>query len=361
MLRRHALLVLLASAAGPRRTLASTLAQRALRLPGDFGAHPEQHIEWWYLTGHLSDAAAPASASPTDAAPQFGFQVTFFRTRTPVDAEHPSRFAASQLLFGHAALTDLRRRRLLHDQRIARKGFGLAEFDTDETRLTLRRWTLTRTGPVGKSRYIARIDAPTAGFGFKLQSESTQPVLPQGDAGWSRKGPEPDQASLYYSEPQLAVAGSVEIDGARHAVSGRAWLDHEWSDSLLDAHAVGWDWIGMNLDDGSALTAFQLRRADGSALYAGGSMRRPGANVQSFGSAEVKFAAGRVWISPHSATRYPVQWSVETPAGRYDVAARPGPSRRAGIPGDDRLRQRTQVVGLAAVAASMAGSNHLAR
>ena len=29
--------------------------------------------------------------------------------------------------------------------------------------------------------------------------------------------------------------------------------------------AVGWDWIGMNLDDGSALTAFRLRREDGTA------------------------------------------------------------------------------------------------
>ena len=83
-------------------------------------------------------------------------------------------------------------------------------------------------------------------------------MLLQGEGGLSRKGPEPAQTSHYYSEPQLAVRGTLGLDrGDAVAVAGRAWLDHEWSDSPLDANAVGWDWIGMNLDDGAALTAFR--------------------------------------------------------------------------------------------------------
>ena len=52
-----------------------------------------------------------------------GFQVTFFRTRTPIDPRNPSAFAAKQLVIAHAAIADPARGSLLHDQRLARTGF----------------------------------------------------------------------------------------------------------------------------------------------------------------------------------------------------------------------------------------------
>jgi predicted secreted hydrolase len=85
--------------------------------------------------------------------------------------------------------------------------------------------------------------------------------------------------------------------------------------------AVGWDWIGMNLDDGGALTAFRLRRADGSALWAGGSWRSAGGEARNFAPDSVRFTPGRVWTSPSSGARYPLQWQVDTPAGRFEVRA----------------------------------------
>ncbi|HWI12063.1 MAG TPA: lipocalin family protein, partial [Burkholderiaceae bacterium] len=130
-----------------------------------------------------------------------------------------------------------------------------------------------------------------------------------------------NETSRYYSEPQLAVRGTLTLAGRAVAVQGRAWLDHEWSDAFIPRQAVGWDWIGMNLDDGSALTAFRLRRADGGSVYAGGSFRRGGEAVRAFGPDEVRFTPGRVWVSAATRARYPVQWQIETPAGRFGVAA----------------------------------------
>jgi len=144
----------------------------------------------------------------------------------------------------------------------------------------------------------------------------------QGDAGYSQKGPDPRQASHYYSEPQLAVRGRVERAGApARDVSGRAWLDHEWSNELLPAEAVGWDWIGINLLDGGALMAFRLRRADGSALWAGGSFRSASGELRVFAASELRFEALRRWTSPRTRTSYPVEWTLTTPAGRWRVAA----------------------------------------
>jgi len=325
---------------------------RALVFPADFGAHPATRIEWWYATGWLVEAsAAPGAAAPTGATPmarlangalptpQFGFQVTFFRTRTGVAADHPSAFAARQLVFAHAAVTDLAGRRLRHDQRIARSGFGLAGADEGDTGVVLRDWHLRRAGPPGASVYTTQVGSDSAGegagFALDLQLAATQPVLLQGLAGYSRKGPAPEQASHYYSQPQLAVSGTLRLDGAARAVQGRAWLDHEWSDSLLDAQAVGWDWIGMNLADGSALTAFRLRRADGSSLYAGGSFRAAVGGAQgsgapaggagpaprNFGPDEVRLTPGRTWASTSSRATYPVEWRVDTPVGTFTVKA----------------------------------------
>ncbi|MDA8519803.1 lipocalin-like domain-containing protein [Acidovorax sp. NCPPB 4044] len=300
---------------------ASALPARALRFPRDHGSHPEQRTEWWYITGH-------ARAGGQD----WGFQVTFFRSR--VDAALPLRsaFAARHLVFAHAALTDVQGRRLHHDQRIARAGFGVAEAGEADTDVHIGDWSLSRTdaGAGGASRYTARI--PAADFALELQFDSTQPPILQGQGGLSRKGPQPGQASYYYSQPQLAVRGTIALPGRRLALpadpppdgsAGRAWLDHEWSEAFMHAETVGWDWIGMNLQGGSALTAFRLRRGDGSAIWAGGSFRASGgAPLQVFGDPQgVVFTPLRHWTSPRTGARYPVAWRIDTPAGRFEVHA----------------------------------------
>jgi predicted secreted hydrolase len=113
----------------------------------------------------------------------------------------------------------------------------------------------------------------------------------------------------------------LQLGGRRIDVRGRAWLDHEWSDAYLDRNAVGWDWIGMNLDGGAALMAFRIRRRDGSTLWAGGSYRQPGADPGDFAADAVRFTPGRTWTSAATRATYPVQWTIETPAGRFEVHA----------------------------------------
>ncbi len=286
-----------------------------LRFPHDHGAHPDTRTEWWYLTGSLQGRASASSPAQT-----YGFQITFFRSRVDVAAHSASRFATRQLIFAHAAVTDLQRGELLHDQRIARAGWGLADAAEGDTHLTLRDWQLHRTGDVQRSTYRSRI--PARAFQLDLNFTQTQPVLLQGQAGFSRKGPDPQQASHYYSHPHLAVDGSLRLHGQTLNVQGRAWLDHEWSESIMHPEAVGWDWIGMNLQDGRALTAFRLRRQDGSTLWSGGSLRTPGQPARIFTFPEVRFTPGRTWLSPASGARYPVEWTVDTPAGRFQVRAR---------------------------------------
>lgn len=292
----------------------AVLVKRPLQFPRDLGSHQDTAIEWWYVTGELQAQSR-----------LFGFQLTFFRSRVPSTQAMRSGFAAKQLHFAHAAVTDVTGQRLLHDQRIARSSgdaqVDLAQASDTDTDVTLRDWSLQRRG----SSYLAR--AKGAGFAFELNLQETQPLLLQGDAGLSRKGPEASQASFYYSLPQLRVSGQLTLDGQRQSVTGRAWLDHEWSQSIMAPQAVGWDWIGMNLNDGSALTAFRLRNKTGGTVWAGGSWRAKETLMPVvFGHEQVSFEPIRRWTSPASATSYPVEWRVRVPDAsstprRYTVCA----------------------------------------
>jgi predicted secreted hydrolase len=302
MRRRSLLLAAPALAAGGSSW---SLPAAQLQFPRDHGAHPALRTEWWYVTGQARAGGR-----------EFGFQVTFFRTRVDGTQDMTSRFAAKQLLFAHAAVTDVQGRKLWHDQRIAREGFEVAYATEGDTRVRLRDWSLERAA----DGYRAQVAA--ADFALELRCAPTQPLLLQGAQGLSRKGPLPQQASYYYSQPQLAVAGAITLRGQRFEVTGKAWLDHEWSDEYLAPEAVGWDWIGMNLDDGSALTAFRLRRQDGSPLWDGGSFRSPrGGGLYTFSPGEVQFSPQRRWTSPLSQAVYPVEWVVRTPADFYTVRA----------------------------------------
>jgi len=316
-----------AAPVAPSAASAQGITHRALRFPADHGAHPDTHIEWWYITGWLSASAGQESS----LVPEFGFQVTFFRTRTGLAEGSASRFAARQLVFAHVALTDLAQGAksgggLMHDQRAAREGFGLVRTpdESGEQVVQLRDWSLQRAATAASSAEPSRLHVAVRNdsFALDLALAGTQPLLLQGDAGYSRKGPDVRQASHYYSEPQLAVRGRVERAGApARAVRGCAWLDHEWSNELLPADAVGWDWVGFNLRDGAALMAFRLRRGDGTMLWAGGSYRSRAGALRVFGAGDVRFEPLRRWTSPRTQAAYPVEWALTTPAGHWRVQA----------------------------------------
>jgi predicted secreted hydrolase len=282
---------------------APVLPGHPLEFPRDYGSHPQFNTEWWYVTGWLR--------TPTQQ--DLGFQITFFRARSGSAQDNPSAMAAHQLLIAHCALSDPGHGHLWQDQRIRREGLGLAEAQNATTDVWIDDWKLQRQGDI----YLARL--PAQDFALSLQLAVTQPVMRNGEAGFSRKGPAPASASYYYSEPHLRVSGSIERAGVRESVSGEAWLDHEWSSQYLEPQASGWDWVGINLDDGSALMAFRIRDRQGRSLWAGATLRAADGSVQSFAPDSVQFFPGRSWRSARTAVSYPVAWQLQVGARRWSI------------------------------------------
>jgi predicted secreted hydrolase len=296
---------LLSQSASAAPAFAPVTPGRPLSFPADTGAHPAFKTEWWYVTGWLKGA---------DGKP-LGFQVTFFRSATGVGKDNPSAFAPRQLIIGHAALSDPSRGKLAHDQRSAREGFGLAYSRVGGTDIALDGWRMRRAAD---GSYQVSIASPELKLDLTLAP--TQPMMLQGEAGYSRKGKNPANASYYYSEPQLKVTGVAgHATRAPGKVEGSAWLDHEWSSEALDPDAAGWDWVGANLDDGSALMAFQIRSKQGGKLWAHATLRDAKGKVTQYEPGQVSFTPQARWKSPRTNADYPVATTIVTGGTSWQI------------------------------------------
>ena len=272
---------------------------RSFHFPEDHNPHPGYRSEWWYLTGNLrSDAGRP-----------FGFQVTFFRFAIKPPAKHQrlSRWAADHFWMAHLAVTDPASGRHLAEQRLAREALGLAGGRSEPFALWVHNWTLTGEG----TGFPWRAELEGEEVGLQLSFEPLRPPLLQGEEGLSRKGPEVGNASYYYSITRLRTRGQLRVGEKIFSVSGLAWLDREWGTSALGPDLAGWDWFALQLDDGSDLMYYRLRRKDGSSdAYSAGTLLSPGGGKRVLGAGDVELRPLRWWKNGEGG-RYPVAWLME--------------------------------------------------
>jgi len=286
----------------------------AIDLPADLGPHPAFRSEWWYVTGNLeSDAGRP-----------FGFQFTVFRAAlAPGAPASPSPWATNQAYMAHLALTDPATGRFMARERFARGAQDLAGSVPEPFRVWLGDWKLEGRGgpgPTGMTLHAAEDSVAVV-----LELGPGKPPVLQGDRGLSRKGPEPGNASYYYSLTRLPAEGWVASGRDTVRVSGTAWLDREWSTSVLPEGVSGWDWYALQLEDGSDLMLYRLRRSDGAASpFSEGVLVDPGGRATRlvWGEDAVIEEAG-TWVSPHTGTRYPSGWLLRLPSRGWRLRLEP--------------------------------------
>lgn len=306
----------LGSSNGSAAEFARADSIREFVFPADHGPHPAYRSEWWYLTAVVSTAGTGLQSAPRE----FGIQFTLFRqgleagrgeTRLPNDG--PWAWRTGQGYMAHVALSDIAARRHLAAERFSRGHPELAGARADPFRVHLDDWELASTSD-GFSPL--RLTAKTADFSADLVLTVKRPAILQGEGGLSRKGP--DNASYYYSIPRIEARGEVVVGGSSHAVSGLAWIDREWSTSVLGEAYQGWDWFALHLDDGRDLMLYQLRRLDGRTDdYNAGSLRD--------GTAARTLAADDFSLRPIEHWRgWPVAWKLVIrgdPVQQYAVRA----------------------------------------
>lgn len=291
-----------------------------LQFPRDHGAHHAFRTEWWYVTANLDG----------DDGARYGVQLVFFRQalRPPAATPRPGSLAADEVILAHAALTDARGRRFFAEERLARRAGGLGSVHGPAAgqpfEVVCADWS-ARAGSEGDGFLPLALRAGGERFAFALSVQPGKPPVLQGERGLSRKSDEPGNASIYYSMTRLPIDGELVVDGVRCAVRGQAWLDREWSTSALGADQVGWDWFSLQLDDGSELMWYQLRRRDGSVdPWSRGSLVEPDGTLRALGRGDVVAEPSGSWRAADGAASYPARWRlVGTGAVPFELEVAP--------------------------------------
>jgi predicted secreted hydrolase len=293
-------------------------APRPLIFPLDMGPHPDFQTEWWYYTGNLS----------TSSGRQFGFELTFFRRALDspdMQAQRSSDWATSQVYLAHFTLTDAAAGQFHAFERYERGAAGLAGAQAAPYHVWLQDWSISQTGPNQYHLHAAQ-EGPRAQSGFQLDLQLTDlkgPIL-EGDHGLSQKGPQPGNASYYYSQTRLQTTGTIQANGQAFSVSGLSWMDHEFSTSALGPDQVGWDWFSVQLADGSELMLYNIRQKDGSAdPFSNGTIIYPDRTTRQLKAGDFKIQATSAWKSPHSGGTYPASWTVSIPSEKLVLQIKP--------------------------------------
>lgn len=307
---------------------ARALEPPELTFPDDHGPHPDFRTEWWYWTGNL----ATAEGRP------FGFQLTVFRNAVAPEplGDRTSAWATRQVYLGHLAMTDVAGERFNAFERVARGALGLAgagrlpgpgqRLGTAPVRVWIEDWEATGTAPGAflPLRLAARAEGEGGTWGLELTLERGKPPVLQGEAGLSVKGPGVGNASHYYSLTRMPARGVMTVAGERFAVTGEAWMDREWSTSALGVEDVGWDWFALQLDGGSELMLYRIRRADGSASAASeGTLVAPDGGYRRIPFAAVELEVLERWRSPATGITYPAGWRLTLPAEELELTVTP--------------------------------------
>jgi predicted secreted hydrolase len=315
---------------------------REFVFPADHGSHGGFRNEWWYFTGNLLDADGR----------HFGFEMTFFRIAlTPETKFRESKWAASDLWMAHLALTDTSARRFHSAERLARGALGLAGATSEPFGVWVKDWSARGSATAESASLV--LAAREADVSISLELNASKPLVAHGNRGLDSKGPEPGNASFYYSFPRLAVNGSITVAGESFDVVGAAWMDREWGSSALSPGVVGWEWFALQLSDGRDLMLYRLRENGGGASpFSGGTLIASDGTVERLAMKDVELSAIRHWTSPLTGVRYPIAWRLRIPRDRTELVIEPvldnqeldltvryweGAVRASGAVGDDGL------------------------
>jgi predicted secreted hydrolase len=277
--------------------------------PRDHASHPSFRTEWWYYTGHL------------DGGGGFGFELTFFRVGIDPSRERsPSRWALHTIYFAHLALTEIDRNRFRFHEKLGRPSLGMSGADSTRLSVWIDDWSVALE-PDGRTH---RLRADGGDFGLDLEARADKPPAIHGQDGVSQKAEGQGNASHYYSLSRMATTGTLTVDGHARAVSGVTWMDHEFGSNQLAPGQTGWDWFGLQLDDGRELMLYRMRRKGGVVdPYSSGTLIDASGATKHLARDAFSIDALGSWTSLKTAAVYPAGWTIRVPGEGLELTVTP--------------------------------------
>lgn len=137
----------------------------------------------------------------------------------------------------------------------------------------------------------------------------------------------PDGADMfYYLISDLAVTGVVDLGGQRlPVVAGKGWYDHEFGgheratiEGERATERVAWNWVALQLDDGTEVSAYQLWDLDlatsrGQRLIV---VDRDGGRHE---HVDLTIQPTHEWRSTRTFNTYPTRWALTCPSAGLEL------------------------------------------
>jgi predicted secreted hydrolase len=244
--------------------------------------------EWWYYTGHLHGTDA------TGQARTYGFELVVFQN---LRGTFPPYYAA------HFAVTDLARGQFHYDQRVQFGGAGNlpAAPTTSGFNLAVGGWGMQGVG--GQDHLTASM----TGYTMDLRLAGAKPAVLHGGTGLITYGLA--GFSYYYSRPRMVVSGTLNDHGAAIAVTGTAWMDHQWG-NFVSLAGAGWDWYSLQLDNNTEYMLYIIRDEQKRPLSAVGTYVAPDGRASEVSATAIVIQPQGQWTSPVTHGVYPAGWQV---------------------------------------------------
>lgn len=237
--------------------------------------------------------------------------MVFFRQgERGIQSGSKSAWRIDDVYLAHAAVTDIDGKQFHYAERLNRAGPGIAGASFADRRIWNGNWQTRWNGE------RQTLTALTEDFRFDLALVPAKPFVIHGQNGVSQKSEGAGHASHYVSYPRLRVTGV--LNGA--AVTGDAWMDHEWFTEQLAKTQTGWDWFSAQLNDGTELMLFELRLKNGTVdPYSAGTFIGKAGKAHHLTARDFELRPSEYWISPKNGARYPVSWHIRVPSLHIDM------------------------------------------
>lgn len=273
--------------------LSSVSSDVPISLPRDHGTHDDFAIEWWYLTANLSDQQGR----------EYALQWTLFRFNNGMQA---TPWASGQQFMGHAKIRSAQNH--WFEERFARGDVGNVAVTTPPFSAFLDDWHWRAEG--------ADLFPATLAFTLNQSVSATLSMTApsrytfHGDNGVSIKLRDGSQASYYYSQPFIEIAGTLALPEETVEISGQGWFDHEWTSQYLTTETSGWDWFSLHLANGDKVMLFNMRHEQQPDFWSGSYIRSDGQRV---GLSEKQIQAQVLEYKVVQERRFPLRWAIALP------------------------------------------------
>ncbi|SEA04363.1 Hydroxyneurosporene synthase (CrtC) [Thalassobacillus cyri] len=305
--------------------------QPDIRLPEDAGPHASSNIEWWYAFTFLNSSRGS----------RYALMTSFFQV---------GESACSKGHYLIYTLIDLDNKKQKNQSRIDNKlkrnmmflylpfYLLLHPFDTTMWRLYksliagriprphgLLRKAVIKQNPLrlmyGKNSMT--FEKEKEDFHLLLSEDGItadlhfQPRKPHALIGTDGK---PDDL-YYYSFTQNKVSGKLHTHKGIESVSGEGWFDHQWGKDYSLVKGTGWNWFGLQLDDGRELLLNEMRSNDGETSSQMANVIEKDGTVRF--TRNISFHPLKYWKSVKTNARYPIAWQITIPEFNIEIQTVP--------------------------------------